>query len=295
MRVAEGHRQTGSFLRHGCVVDAKAVEVMGHLSRSDRPSTCSQKCCSPARRQSNGSAAASCGYAKPRNRCVGTRRRLVKVNAVLRPDPSGRTCLHFRSQNHHEPEDPTIPFPVRCASFTTRPKSKFPSMRGCMIDLPSVSPVPRRRTQVTIRGTYRAPDDPLASRVIAVNRQLVAARFERRRAGAYLHRHRRPTCWYLSRFAQNESNFNNLLGVSKIHLTGNRETARNLLATAAENIVPHCPEFGGKSPLLVFSDADLIVAAQQSMSAMVGLAGKVVRCRRGSWWKRKPTIDNRLC
>lgn len=63
-------------------------------------------------------------------------------------------------------------------------------------------------------------------------------------------------------------------GVSKIHFTGSRETARQVLAAAAENIVPVCLELGGKSPLLVFSDADLMDAARQAMGAVVGLSGQ---------------------
>lgn len=62
--------------------------------------------------------------------------------------------------------------------------------------------------------------------------------------------------------------------ISKIHFTGSRDTARDVLAAAAENIVPVCLELGGKSPLLVFADADLMAAAEQSMSAMAGLSGQ---------------------
>jgi len=63
-------------------------------------------------------------------------------------------------------------------------------------------------------------------------------------------------------------------GVSKIHFCGSRDTARRVMAAAAENIVPLCLELGGKSALLVFSDADLLAAARHSMSAMAGLSGQ---------------------
>lgn len=63
-------------------------------------------------------------------------------------------------------------------------------------------------------------------------------------------------------------------GISKIHFCGSRETARHVMTAAADNIVPVCLELGGKSALLVFSDADLLMAAQHSMSAMAGLSGQ---------------------
>jgi acyl-CoA reductase-like NAD-dependent aldehyde dehydrogenase len=63
-------------------------------------------------------------------------------------------------------------------------------------------------------------------------------------------------------------------GVSKIHFTGSRETARKILAATAENIVPVCLELGGKSPLLIFSDSDLIAAAQVALGTIVGLSGQ---------------------
>src|ERR1039458_16078 len=63
-------------------------------------------------------------------------------------------------------------------------------------------------------------------------------------------------------------------GISKIHFTGSRETARKVLLAASQNIIPVCLELGSKSPLLVFSDADLLAAAQQCLSAMVGLSGQ---------------------
>lgn len=63
-------------------------------------------------------------------------------------------------------------------------------------------------------------------------------------------------------------------GVAKIHFTGSRATARDVLAGAAEHIVPVCLELGGKSALLVCADADLMAAAQQALAAIVGLCGQ---------------------
>jgi acyl-CoA reductase-like NAD-dependent aldehyde dehydrogenase len=63
-------------------------------------------------------------------------------------------------------------------------------------------------------------------------------------------------------------------GIAKIHFTGSRTAARSVLQAAAVNIVPVCMELGGKSPLLVFSDGDVMSAVQQSLSTMIGLSGQ---------------------
>jgi aldehyde dehydrogenase (NAD+) len=59
-------------------------------------------------------------------------------------------------------------------------------------------------------------------------------------------------------------------GVDKISFTGGIETARALMASAAHNLTPLTLELGGKSPNLVFPDADLDVAA--SVAALAGTA-----------------------
>jgi aldehyde dehydrogenase (NAD+) len=59
-------------------------------------------------------------------------------------------------------------------------------------------------------------------------------------------------------------------GVDKISFTGGVTTARALMATAARNLTPLMLELGGKSPNLVFADADLDTAAD--MAAMAGTA-----------------------
>jgi aldehyde dehydrogenase (NAD+) len=64
------------------------------------------------------------------------------------------------------------------------------------------------------------------------------------------------------------------VGVSKVHFTGSPGTARSVLGQVARNVVPACLELGGKSPELVFADADLMAAAQVALSAMVGLSGQ---------------------
>ncbi len=59
-------------------------------------------------------------------------------------------------------------------------------------------------------------------------------------------------------------------GIDKISFTGGIETARALMSSAAGNLTPLTLELGGKSPNLVFPDADLDVAA--SVAALAGTA-----------------------
>jgi acyl-CoA reductase-like NAD-dependent aldehyde dehydrogenase len=66
--------------------------------------------------------------------------------------------------------------------------------------------------------------------------------------------------------------------VRRISFTGSVPTARRIAAAAAENLVPTSFELGGKSPLLVFADADLDLAVglaleQYDNAGQVCLAG----------------------
>jgi aldehyde dehydrogenase (NAD+) len=60
-------------------------------------------------------------------------------------------------------------------------------------------------------------------------------------------------------------------GVDKISFTGGTSTARKLMAAAARHITPLTLELGGKSPNIVFPDADLDVAADMAAVAGTGL------------------------
>lgn len=62
--------------------------------------------------------------------------------------------------------------------------------------------------------------------------------------------------------------------VAKVHFTGSPVTARRVLMSAAERIAPVSLELGGKSPLVVFGDADPMAAAQQALTSMAGLCGQ---------------------
>jgi acyl-CoA reductase-like NAD-dependent aldehyde dehydrogenase len=53
-------------------------------------------------------------------------------------------------------------------------------------------------------------------------------------------------------------------GISRISFTGSVPTARLIGEAAAENIVPVSLELGGKSPFLVFADADLDLAVEKA-------------------------------
>ena len=59
-------------------------------------------------------------------------------------------------------------------------------------------------------------------------------------------------------------------GVDKISFTGGAVTARKLMESAARNLTPLALELGGKSPNVVFPDADLDTAA--AMAAQFGTA-----------------------
>ena len=73
--------------------------------------------------------------------------------------------------------------------------------------------------------------------------------------------------------------------------------ARHIGAAAARNIVPFTAEFGGKSPLIVFADADLDAAARSSRPVRrcrSGLHGRHAPAGRGIDSRRVPGQDARL-
>jgi acyl-CoA reductase-like NAD-dependent aldehyde dehydrogenase len=63
-------------------------------------------------------------------------------------------------------------------------------------------------------------------------------------------------------------------GVDKIHFTGSGRTARRVLAAAADQLTPVGLELGGKSPHIIFADADLRFAARLAMTGAVALSGQ---------------------
>jgi aldehyde dehydrogenase (NAD+) len=68
--------------------------------------------------------------------------------------------------------------------------------------------------------------------------------------------------------------------VRKITFTGSVDTGRIVLTHAAQRIVPVTAELGGKSPFIVFADADLDRAAAAAVPAIMTLSGQT--CSAGS-------------
>ena len=62
--------------------------------------------------------------------------------------------------------------------------------------------------------------------------------------------------------------------VDRIAFTGGPETARQVVRTSAENFAVTTLELGGKSPILVFEDADLDSAANGLIAANFGASGQ---------------------
>lgn len=62
--------------------------------------------------------------------------------------------------------------------------------------------------------------------------------------------------------------------VSRISFTGGPETARHIIRNSAENFAHVSLELGGKSPFIVFEDADVESAANGSIAGIFGASGQ---------------------
>jgi aldehyde dehydrogenase (NAD+) len=69
-------------------------------------------------------------------------------------------------------------------------------------------------------------------------------------------------------------------GIDKVTFTGSVPTGRQVAAACAERLVPVTLELGGKSPVLVFADADLDSAARDIAGSIFSNAGQT--CSAGS-------------
>ena len=69
-------------------------------------------------------------------------------------------------------------------------------------------------------------------------------------------------------------------GVDKVAFTGSTATGRKVAASAAENLNPATLELGGKSPQVVFADADLQAAANGLVAGVFAATGQT--CMAGS-------------
>jgi len=68
--------------------------------------------------------------------------------------------------------------------------------------------------------------------------------------------------------------------VAKVAFTGETTTGRLIMQYASENLVPVTMELGGKSPNIIFADADLDLAVPMAASAIFNNSGQV--CSAGS-------------
>ena len=68
--------------------------------------------------------------------------------------------------------------------------------------------------------------------------------------------------------------------VKKISFTGGLPTAQKILRSAAERLVPVTTELGGKSPNIIFADADLQAASTGAVAGIFGASGQT--CIAGS-------------
>ncbi|MGZ4313726.1 MAG: aldehyde dehydrogenase family protein, partial [Solirubrobacteraceae bacterium] len=78
--------------------------------------------------------------------------------------------------------------------------------------------------------------------------------------------------------------------VAKIAFTGSTEVGRSIAAGAAETIKRVTLELGGKSPNIVFADADLAAAAAAAPGAVFGNAGQDC-CARSRILVQRPAMD----
>ncbi|HEY2440306.1 MAG TPA: aldehyde dehydrogenase family protein, partial [Solirubrobacteraceae bacterium] len=79
-------------------------------------------------------------------------------------------------------------------------------------------------------------------------------------------------------------------GVAKIAFTGSTEVGRSIAAGAAQTIKRVTLELGGKSPNIIFADADLAAAAAAAPGAVFGNAGQDC-CARSRILVQAPAVD----
>ena len=76
-------------------------------------------------------------------------------------------------------------------------------------------------------------------------------------------------------------------GIAKIAFTGETTTGQEILATASKRMARVSLELGGKSPLIVFDDADLAKAAEQTPYSMLSNDGQDCCARSRGFVQRK--------
>jgi len=81
-------------------------------------------------------------------------------------------------------------------------------------------------------------------------------------------------------------------GIDKLSFTGSTATGRKVAHAGAENFIPVTLELGGKSPNIVFEDADLEAAANGVMAGIFAATGQT--CMAGSRLVVQKSIANEL-
>ncbi|ESR25360.1 aldehyde dehydrogenase [Lutibaculum baratangense] len=81
--------------------------------------------------------------------------------------------------------------------------------------------------------------------------------------------------------------------VKKISFTGGLPTARRILEAAARRLVPVTTELGGKSPNIIFEDADLKAAVNGAVAGIFGASGQT--CIAGSRLLVQSSIYDEVC
>jgi aldehyde dehydrogenase (NAD+) len=81
-------------------------------------------------------------------------------------------------------------------------------------------------------------------------------------------------------------------GLDKLSFTGSGETGRKVALQGAERFIPVTLELGGKSPNIVFEDADLEAAANGIMAGIFAASGQT--CMAGSRLVVQKSIANKL-
>lgn len=81
--------------------------------------------------------------------------------------------------------------------------------------------------------------------------------------------------------------------VKKISFTGGLPTARKILRSAAERLIPVTTELGGKSPNIIFADADLNAAVTGAVAGIFGASGQT--CIAGSRLLVQREIYREVC
>jgi lactaldehyde dehydrogenase/glycolaldehyde dehydrogenase len=71
-----------------------------------------------------------------------------------------------------------------------------------------------------------------------------------------------------------------------VTVTGSTRAGREILAQAAEKIIPVSLELGGKAPFIVFEDADVELAARRAVEARMWNCGQVCTCNERTYVHR---------